>query len=383
MNLKSMKGLTILFLWTWMLTFIGCPGDEDNVIQEKQKKEVAKKLVSKDKAKTKKTKSKKSKSDAGSVVDLKLKSEAGSILDKLEKSDGKSLVDGRARSVSGSVKPPLVFVQVTDPYVEEMEGEGTAEDPYQIAHPNHLATEVRKKLNAHYQLVKNLDLSGISNFEPIGVDWKKPFNGKFDGGGNTIKGLTIDRENETNVGLFGATGTSSVIENVKLIEVNVKGGSSVGALAGITQNLVKNIQASGSVSGKNSVGGLIGYMEKNLTGSRADVVVTGLEAGKPESCDPFDITHSDKPTEGLSYGVGGLVGYHKDEQIVKSEATGNVTGYYCGVGGLVGISRGEIIESRASGNVEGKDENVGALVGLEDDGKIDDKSEGTGRVTKE
>ena len=396
MNLKSIKGWTIIFLWAGMLAFIGCPGDEEDVVQEKQKKEVAKKLVSKDKAETKKTKSKKSKSDAGSVVDLKLKSDAGPIIDKIAKSSSRSLVDRRARSGVVSVKKPVsVFVKVIDP-MGKMAGSGTEKDPYQIAHPGHLSIEVRKKLKAHYQVVKNLDLSGIVNFIPIGNEGlNSKFSGIFDGKGKTIKGLKINRSRQNYVGLFGATTKSVIIKDMKLIDVKVTGKSYVGGLAGyFAGKSIKNVQVSGLVSGKNNVGGLVGtYADSNpkglISGSRADVVVRGFSAKNPlddpniEACSyPKMLYLASGDIEEYSYAVGGLVGLASNVDIEKSEATGSVTGYYCGVGGLVGLNASGIKDSRASGVVKGEDKHVGVLVGLkEDSSKIDDKSEGTGTVT--
>ena len=392
MNLKSIKGWSIIFLWAGMLAFIGCPGDEEDVVQEKQKEEIAKKLVSQDKSETK---SNISKSDAGTVVDLKLKSDTGSILDKIARSGSRSLVDGRARSGSGSVveikeekAPPLVFVQVNDPE-KNMEGSGTPEDPYQVAHPNHLLinaknaktqaenTALIERLKKHYQLVKNLDLSGIEDFVPIGTGLvrrrvrRNPFQGTFDGQGNTIKGLTIDRGKEGDVGLFGETGETAVIKNLKLIEVNVKGERSVGVLVGSLQGSVENVEVSGSVSGKNSVGGLIGSLGSprqdeeevgTLTGSKSAVVVTGLEVDPVEGCDTSSISF---PNE-KSHSVGGLVGLQIGGKIENSRATGDVTGYYCGVGGLVGTQLGgTMTSSRFSGAVKGRDKKSGPYIGLE------------------
>ena len=58
-------------------------------------------------------------------------------------------------------------------------------------------------------------------WEPIG-DGTTNFTATFDGNGHTIRNLFINRTTD-NIGLFGVTGTGSVIRNVKLTGVNVIG----------------------------------------------------------------------------------------------------------------------------------------------------------------
>ncbi len=60
--------------------------------------------------------------------------------------------------------------------------------------------------------------------------------------------------------------------------------------------------------------------------------------------------------------VGGLVG-QSNGNISDSHATGNVTGYTAWVGGLVGTNSGHISNSYASGDVSGW-QYVGGLVGF-------------------
>lgn len=65
-------------------------------------------------------------------------------------------------------------------------------------------------LNGKYILMANIDLSGYSNWVPIGSN-TKPFTGQFDGNGFIIKNLTINRPSTDYQGLFGYTGSTAKI----------------------------------------------------------------------------------------------------------------------------------------------------------------------------
>jgi hypothetical protein len=80
------------------------------------------------------------------------------------------------------------------------------------------------------------DTSGWNSgagFVPLGSE-ANTFTGSFDGLGHTISALTINRPATSNVGLFGYT-DSAVVKNIGLV--------------------------GGSISGKDKVGGLVGYVD--------------------------------------------------------------------------------------------------------------------------
>ncbi|QJD86607.1 S-layer homology domain-containing protein [Cohnella herbarum] len=231
-------------------------------------------------------------------------------------------------------------------------GEGTEENPYQIAHADQL-NDVRNHLEVpgnYFILTADIDLSSYST----DVGWApiNDFNGNIDGKGYTITGLTINRPIESNIGLFGITSDGSSIANMKLENVNVKGENQVGGLVGRHQNgTISNSYVSGSVSGifdpiswqnGRSVGGLVGTNEGTINTS-----------------------YSTAGLKGASY-IGGLVG-ENNGTIDNSYATGNVE-RASGAGGLVGVNNGTISNSYGSGNVEAPS-GAGGLVG-ENNGTI-------------
>lgn len=113
------------------------------------------------------------------------------------------------------------------------EGNGTKENPYKIesvedlVHFRDLVNGGNQFANQYFYQTKDLDLSGIENWEPIGVyDSNAYFYGTYDGGGNVIKNITIKRAD--NCGLFGVLG--GTIANLG-IESGSISGICVGAFA--------------------------------------------------------------------------------------------------------------------------------------------------------
>ena len=173
------------------------------------------------------------------------------------------------------------------------------------------------------------------------------YNAIFDGGGHTISNLFINRTGTYDVGLFGATGTSGKIRNVGLEGANVTGSrpGNTGALIGTAYGTVDAAYSTGSVTGTNQVGGLVGYMfgsgSIQRSYSTASVTASGNNAGGLVALSAVGSgrgirgSYATGAVSGTSY-VGGLVG-HSSQNIIASYARGAVNGTGSNVGGLVGI----------------------------------------------
>ena len=250
-------------------------------------------------------------------------------------------------------KTETKFIKYSD-LKKPIQGNGSRGNPYQIAHPLHLK-QVRDNLSSHFKLTRSLDLEENKNFKPIGGE-KNPFEGTFDGAEKTIRNLQIKRSDEDYVGLFGRTGKSSTIQNVRLEKIEIVGKYWVGGLVGRNnKGMIEKSYATGKVLGKEAVGGLVG---RNNKGMIEKSYATGKVLGKEA--------------------VGGLVGSNWGT-IQTSYATGKVEGEG-GVGGLVGSNWGTIQTSYATGKVEGKG-SVGGLVGVND--RTIEKSYAAGKVEGE
>jgi hypothetical protein len=294
----------------------------------------------------------------------------------------------------------LVLFALSSAQAQFSGGTGSAKDPYQITSLNQLQ-HIGNHLDKHFVQTANIDASATSSwndgkgFLPIGTV-ETPFTGTYDGNNYTITGLTIQREAEAAVGMFGAV-TDGEIRDVILSSVIVSGGWSVGGLVGSNRRgPVTGVQVSGEVSGDVRVGGLVGQNigatiasssasgkvivneEKGggLVGDNAGGLIYQSHANSSVSGDAYDAfgglvgwnageirnSHAVGDVTGKSF-TGGLVGFNYLDVglIVNSYATGNVTGEST-TGGLAGFNYGEVIRSFATGNVNGIN-HTGGLVG--------------------
>ncbi len=284
-------------------------------------------------------------------------------------------------------------------------GSGTGTDPYFI-YDIYGLQGMGEYLSNTFGLHNSIDASIASSwnsgagFAPIGNS-STPFSGTFNGNSYTISNLFIDLPSTDNVGLFGYT-TGATIENVGLVNDNIIGQNYVGGLVGwSSSSSIFNSYATGSVSGNNGVGGLVGtnyYSSSidnsyttgsasgsgNCTGglvgynghsssidnSYATGSVSGFEeegglAGQNSYSGSIDNSYATGSVSGSAY-VGGLVGGDYISSIANSYATGNVSsssGNY--VGGLAGFNwhSSSIVNSYATGSVSGSGDKVGGLVG--------------------
>jgi hypothetical protein len=213
-----------------------------------------------------------------------------------------------------------------------------------------------------YVLTSDLDLSGVSDFRPIGktnfYGDDDVFTGVFDGDGHAIRNLTT--EDARNAGVFGLVGSDGVVKNVAVEDADVSatwsGGESAAALVGQNDGTVRNASATGVVDAPLTSGGLVGENRGTVEESTATVEV--LSAGQR----------------------GGLVG-RNEGTIRSSTASGDV-----GVGadsdersgGLVALNTGTVVDSEASGDVDGR--LGGGLVGRNTASGTIEGSSATGSV---
>ena len=280
---------------------------------------------------------------------------------------------GLSIAVTGGVtaqSPGVVDVDAND-----LEGSGTAADPYKITNASELQA-MQDDLDAHYELGSDIDASTTAQwnnqagFDPIG-DGSEDFSGYFNGNQYTITDLTINRGSSAEeVGLFGEV-DSALIESVHLESVTISGNNSVGALAGYLEEdvTIQNASMNGSVSGTTETGGLIGSnTESTVKRASAKGIVTGSDSvgglvGQnlggvvTQSSSNAAVTATGEEQGGDSARGGGLVGGNFNDGIInKSYATGNVTGGKAG--GITGenYDGSRVANTYAAGNVDGRSE---------------------------
>lgn len=240
----------------------------------------------------------------------------------------------------------------------------------------------------HYALRYSIDLTG-SDQTPIGNTKENAFKGKFDGLDNSIFGLSINNSDNSKgkaTGLFGFT-DGAIMGNVTLIAgndgVSIQGGATdTGAFIGHAVNTtVKGVNSTLKVSGKNNVGGIIGYAEGNrkLTYNFADAA--GSVQPDSRSNELSNLTNTGN-VSGVS-NVGGLVGYMNGGKLSNDEENrvqykgsynlGKITGidngsdYSYNIGGMIGKAENATVGGTKNtlinyNTVEGG-YNVGGIVG--------------------
>ena len=201
-------------------------------------------------------------------------------------------------------------------------------------------------------------------WQPIGTSDDR-FTGSFDGQGYVIRGLFINRPDESFVGLFGAADEGGVIQNVGVVNVIVTGEWSVSGLVGANWGDVGNSYCTGSVSGVDYVGGLVGGNAGGVSNSYSTASVTGYWdvgglVGGNDSWGTVSASYSTGSVTG-EWAVGGLLGGNWGGAVRSSYSTGSVSGVDY-VGGLVGDNQGTVSNSYSTGGVTG-DWYVGGLVG--------------------
>ena len=191
------------------------------------------------------------------------------------------------------------------------------------------------KTDINITLDTDIDLTG-KDWMPIGTS--NPYTGTFDGGGHTIKGLTVTTNDEY-AGLFGWLGDAGTVKNVVMEGVQItKNHSSgfAGGVAGFSWGTIENCSVSGSVSGTVYVGGVVGaQIGGSITGCSSSATVKGTVdvggvAGQTNSSATLTACYATgnviieiNPKKNIA--GGSLVGMNAGSSLLACYATGNVT----------------------------------------------------------
>ena len=136
-----------------------------------------------------------------------------------------------------------------------MDGEGTKENPYEIATADDLyefAIKVNEGDNTACAVL-TADITLIdTNWTPIGND-SNQYKGTFDGDGHTITGLSVDIQSDNTIyaGLFGFLGEGGTIKNLGLADSKITcSGNRVyaGGVCGWNTGTIENCYNTGDVS---------------------------------------------------------------------------------------------------------------------------------------
>ena len=282
-------------------------------------------------------------------------------------------------AIEGEVKINVKLNGIDYELPAGMTGKGTEAEPFVLKTADHLAW-FRDYVNEGHPSacakiaddVQEIDMSSVCHvadtekqvaelsWTPIGNS-DNMYQGTFDGNGKTIKNLYINATT-TNIGFFGYAIKGGSIKNITFNNAKVNSsGNYTGILAGYEENcIIKNIKtlANCSVKGKESVGGIAGRANGDISNCENHAIVNGR------------------------FSVGGVVGSHVgvNNSITSCANYGAVTSTGSQTGGMVGFLGTGIIQNSANyGDITGAN-NVGNLIGEGNICNLDNVL-GTGNVT--
>lgn len=206
------------------------------------------------------------------------------------------------------------------------------------------------------------DSSTTNNYTPIGKI-ENPFKGKFDGGGFSIGGISIDNNNLSNAGVFGYIDNTSIV-NLSLINSTIKALNNIGGIVGNAQNsIIENCVNNSEIRGLNTrndettgiIGGIVGYGYStsiinctnsgkiyglNIGGIVGELKGTNEIKGVFNSTNNGIIEHWSSNMVNYNFrSGGGIVGRATNINIKNCKNMGNVmgSGDLGGTGGIVGV----------------------------------------------
>ena len=193
------------------------------------------------------------------------------------------------------------------------------------------------KTDINITLTADIDLTG-KDWTPIGTGTRNLYSGTFDGGGHTIKGLTVTT-NDQFVGLFGYLNRAGMVKNVVMEGIQITSNHMFGCTGGVvgySWGTIENCSVSGSVSGTIYVGGVVGaQIGGSITGCSSSATVKGTVdvggvAGQTNSSATMtacyatgNVTIEINPAKNIA--GGSLVGLNAGSSLLACYATGNVT----------------------------------------------------------
>lgn len=228
-----------------------------------------------------------------------------------------------------------------------LDGTGTHADPYLIST---LANLAYIQNNSFWNQPKfflqtaDIDATPTSTWNG-GTGWMPIwyFCGNYNGQNHSISNLYINRAESSYQALWGDTRNNAVIRNLRLIAVNITGGTNVAPLVAYgNSTTISNCSSTGTINGYDSAGGIAGTSHtNNISYCNSSCTITGRSGGwsaggisgygyltQINNCYFTGTLAGDTK-------VGGIAGYYIESSITNCYSAASVTAVSQG-GGLVG-----------------------------------------------
>ena len=256
--------------------------------------------------------------------------------------------------------------------VANLGGAAHTDYDYMRVHTVYDLQNINAKRDGRYILAGDIDATATQDwnsgkgFQKLG-NGRNEFTGRLDGAGHTLRGLYINRRRDFDIGLFGIV-RGATIENLSLVDGNVKGWYEVGGIVGAAESaVIRNVSYAGRVDGDQAVGGIAGKVSGgsiqnawNAGTGRGSNSVGGI-AGVADEGSTFQNVCNTGAISGSVTKSGGIAGYIENSRLQNAWNTGAVMGSQQ-LGGIVGEANGgsirhAISKSGSAGQAVGESKN--------------------------
>lgn len=288
--------------------------------------------------------------------------------------------EGYPSFIEESAKTPYWIEVYNDFDSYSFVGAGTKASPYLISSEKDLAylswaVYYNKKTyssSTYFKQTADLDMSEYL-WQPIGIYYNRDgvqvtrgFKGNYNGDSYSISGLqtpTGSSNAESYQGLFGyLDNSSSIIENVNLVNVDINGNQYVGGIAGQSIAKIYNCSVSGMINGKQDVGGIAGFGYVFESYNNANISSNGQYIGGIVGQGDAVTSYNTGEITGKGSYVGGIVGYASGGVTTNCFNVGNITGD-SKLGGVVGYLSSAVISDCYSISLIVGNSEIGGVVG--------------------
>lgn len=278
----------------------------------------------------------------------------------------------------GSSGSPINYTVITD---LGMQGSNTAND----------LQGMQGNLAKNYALGANIDASATKNwdggagFAPIGQSQSNSFRGTFNGLGNQITGLHINRPNSKLAGLIGVLHESGVVRDLGVVDASIFGSNEhatpagtqgIGILVGDNYGLITDSYAKGAVNGLFVVGGLVGqnrasgFITHSYVISRLPTLVRSSGGFVGINHGTIADSYAVADIEQARWEVGGFVGKNSSTGSIKDSYAASVVTPWFGlndqlIGGFFASNEGTLTNTFGRG---GQDRYLQSTYGTQTDG---------------
>lgn len=272
-----------------------------------------------------------------------------------------SVINGNSDKLTISItKPQNPILEIVKTETED----GSEEHPFKVYNVDTLkkvgSGVDNWDLDKHYIMTADIDMSGVSDFTPIGSIYDF-FTGSFNGNNYTISNLFMSNGvwlDDTGTGIFGGT-SNATIKNIKL-----SNSKFYGRLKGYSKPIAAIIGV--------MEGGILENCSLSSTTIETNTRITGGVVGTAKNSIISKIHFEGDIISNNAFSVGGIVSTLDNSTISECSFLGNISAQDSHIGGIVYLlDNSTISDCDFSGEINTNGSTVGGIVYSSDNSKIE------------